>query len=81
MPFRDFNFVDPSYYDEDMIKNYEEDENSYGAILEVDAEYPEEVALLHEDLAFLPERRKINGVQKSVTTWEDKKSMFCIYYH
>ena len=51
-----------------MIKNYEKDENSYGAILEVDAEYPEEVALLHEDLAFLPERRKINGVQKSVTT-------------
>lgn len=68
LPFRDFNFVDPSYYDEGMIKNYEEDENSYGAILEVDAEYPEEVALLHEDLAFLPERRKINGVQKSVTT-------------
>ena len=25
VPFRDFNFVDPSYYDEGMIKNYEED--------------------------------------------------------
>ena len=45
----------------------------YGAVLEVDIEYPKEVTLKHEDIAFLPERRKINGVEKLVTTLEDKK--------
>ena len=73
LSFRNFNFVNPSYYDEDLIKNYDEDENDYGAILEVDIEYPEEVALKHEDIAFLPERRKINGVEKLITTLENKK--------
>ena len=73
LPFRDFDFVNPSYYDEDLIMNYDEDENDYGAILEADIEYPKEIALKHEDIAFLPERRKINGVEKLVTTLEDKK--------
>ena len=73
LPFRDFNFVDPSYYDEDLIKNYNEKDNDYGALLEADIEYPREVALKHEDLSFLPERRRINDVEKLVTTLEDKK--------
>ena len=55
LPFRNFNFVDPTYYDEELIKNYDEKENDYGAMLEVDIEYPEEMALKHEDIAFLPE--------------------------
>ena len=73
LPFKNFNFVDPTYYDEELIMHYDEKENDYGAILEVDVEYPKEVALKHEDIAFLPERRKINGVEKLVTTLEDKK--------
>ena len=36
-------------------------------------DYPKEVALKHEDIAFLPERRKMNGVEKLITTLEDKK--------
>ena len=68
LPFKDFNFVDPTYYDEDLIKNYSEEENDYGAVLEVDVEYPREVALKHEDLAFLPEKKRINGVDKLITT-------------
>ena len=24
LPFRNFNFVDPTYYDEELIKNYDE---------------------------------------------------------
>ena len=47
--------------------------SDYGASLEVDIEYAEEAALLHEDLAFLPERRNINGVGKLITTVENKK--------
>ena len=73
LPYCEFNFVDPSYFDEDFIKNYDEDENDYGFVFEVDIEYREEVALKHEDIAFLAERRKINGVEKLVTTLEDKK--------
>ena len=70
--FKSFEFVDHTQYDEDMIKNY--DENSdYGAILMVDVDYPEEVALKHEDIAFLPEKRVINEVEKLTTTLEDKK--------
>ena len=73
LPYSEFNFVDPSYFDEDFIKNYDEDENDHDFVFEVDIEYPEEVALKHEDVAFLAERRKINGVEKLVTTLEDKK--------
>ena len=46
--------------------NYSEDENDYGAILEVDIDYPKEVALKHE-------RRKTNGVEKLITTLKNKK--------
>ena len=61
-----------SIHTEDAIKNY--DENSdYGAILEVDVEYPIKARLRHEDLAFLPERRKINGIEKLVTTLDNKE--------
>ena len=42
-------------------------------IFEADIEYPEKVALKHEDLASLPERRNINDVEKLITTFEDKK--------
>ena len=73
LPYSEFDFVDVSYFDEDFIKNYDEDENDYGFVFEVDIEYREEVALKHEDIAFLAERRKINGVEKLVTTLEDKK--------
>ena len=79
LPFKNFNFVDPTYYDEDLIMNYSEDENDYGAILEVDIDYPKEVALKHEDIAFLPERRKTNGVEKLITTLKNKKKICCTY--
>ena len=61
-------------YTEDLIKNYDEN-GDYGAILEVDVEYPKKLTNEHKDLAFLPERRKINKVEKLVTTIEDKKKI------
>ena len=42
-------------------------------MLEVDVEHPVKPKIKHEDLAFLPEKRKINGVKKLVTTLEDKE--------
>ena len=61
-----------SIYAQHAIKNYV-DNNDYGALLEVDAEYPKKIASKHRDLSFLPETRKINGVKKLVAILEDKE--------
>ena len=42
-----------SKFNEDFIKNYDEDINK-GYILEVDVEYPKNLQDLHSDLSFLP---------------------------
>ena len=57
---------DTSKFNEDFIKNYNE-ESEEGYFLEVDAQYPEKLHELYNDLPFLPERRKIEKVQKLVT--------------
>ena len=71
-PVRGFKWGNVKDYDENLIKDCNEN-GKYGMIFEVDIEYPEKVVLKHEDLASLPERRKINGVEKLITTLEDKK--------
>ena len=73
LPYAEFNWVDPDAYDEDMIKYYD-DNDDYGAILEVDVEYPVMAKIRYQVLAFLPEKRKIIGVNKLLTTLEDKDS-------
>ena len=72
LPVRGFKWGNVKDYDENLIKDCNEN-GKYGMIFEVDIEYPEKVVLKHEDLASLPERRKINGVEKLITTLEDKK--------
>ena len=57
---------DTSKFNEDFIKNYNE-KSEEGYFLEVDAQYPEKLHELYNDLPFLPERRKIAKVQKLVT--------------
>ena len=44
-----------SKFDEEFIKNYDEDSNK-GYILEVDVKYPKSLLNLHSNLPFLPER-------------------------
>ena len=55
-----------------MIKNFDEN-NKYGALLEVDIEYPKELHILHRDLPFLTERKVINKTSKLITSFENKK--------
>ena len=58
-------------FTEDVIINY--DENSdMGYFLEVDVEYPKTLWGSHKDLSFLPERRKLEEVEKLVCSIEDK---------
>ena len=56
---------------EDFIKNYNE-ESDEGHFLEVNVQYPEKLHELHNDLPFLPERIKIEKVEKLVTNLHDK---------
>ena len=57
---------------EDFIKRYNDDSDR-GYLLEVDIKYPKTLLKTHEDLAFLLERRKINGIEKLITTLNDKE--------
>ena len=67
-----------SKFDEDFIKNYDEDSNK-GYILEVwveyhlHVEYQKDLHNLHSDLPFLPERMKIKNCNKLVCNLYDKK--------
>ena len=56
---------DVSTFDENFIKNYDENSNK-GHILEVDAEYPKNLFNLHSDLPFLAKRMKIKKFNKLV---------------
>ena len=64
LPIGNFKWIeknDASKFDEEFIKNYDDDEvRDKGYILEVDVEYPINICMLHRELPFLPERMKIN---------------------
>ena len=60
-----------SQFNEDYIKNYNE-ESDEAYFLEVDIQYPEKLHELHNDVPFLPERKKIKKVKKLVTNLYDK---------
>ena len=72
LPVKNFKWDDINQYTDDMIKNYDEDDK-YGALSEVDIEYPNELHKLHIDLPFLCDRKTINKTSKLITSFEDKK--------
>ena len=57
-----------SDFNEDFVKNYDE-----GYFLEVDIEYPKQLFGSHKELPFLPERKKLEKVEKLVCSIEDKE--------
>ena len=71
LPIGGFKWIDVKEYTEEKIKSYN-DNNSTGAPLKVDIEYPK-LHSLHKDLPFLYERRKLEKLSKLVTTLDDKK--------
>ena len=68
LPINDFKWVkqeELSNFNEDFIKNYDENGN-IGYFFEGDIDYPKELFNLHQDLPFLPESRKVNNVEKLI---------------
>ena len=59
-------------FNKDFIKNYDENSNT-GCFLEVDIDYPKELFHLHKDLPFLPERKKVQKVEKLICSIENKE--------
>ena len=72
LPIKKLEWIeDTSQFDEDFKKNYN-GQSDEGYFLEVDVQYPEKLHELHNDLPFLPERIKIEKVQKLVSNLHDK---------
>ena len=71
LPVHGFKWIeeeDISKFNEKFIKNY--DENSdLGYTLEVHVEYPINICMQHSDLAFLPERIKVNKQRNMIMIW------------
>ena len=67
LPVNGFMWYDDhlSDFNEDFIKNYNENSDD-GYFLEVDIKYPKTLWGSHKELPFLPERRKLEIVEKLV---------------
>ena len=75
LPVNSFKWEnDLSRFNEDFIKNYNEN-GDIGYFLEVDVEYPKILFTSHKDLPFLPERIKLEKVEKLVCGIEDKEKI------
>ena len=61
-----------SNFNEDFVKNYDENDNT-GYFLEVDIDYLKELFNLYKDLPFLPESKKVNKVEKLICSIENKE--------
>ena len=61
-----------SDFNEDFIKNYDENSDD-GYFLEVDIEHPKTLWGSDKELPFLPERKKLEKVEKIVCSIEDKE--------
>ena len=72
LPVNGFEWVqDISEFDKCFIKNYN-GESDDGYFFEVDVQHTEKLYELHNDLPFLPERMKIEKVEKVTDNSQDK---------
>ena len=73
LPINGFEWEnDLSRFNKTFIKNYNEN-SDVGYFPEVDIEYPKQLWSLHKNLPFLPERKKLEKVEKLVCGIEDKE--------
>ena len=75
LPVKDFKWVKKRNYqnfNKDFIKKYDEDSNK-GYILEANIDYSKDLFNFHKDLPFLPERKKVEKVERLIFSIEDKE--------
>ena len=73
LPVSNFRWPkDLGKYTENFIKNYEGN-SDWGAMLELDIEYLKHLWGLHKNLPLLPERRKLENVEKLIRSIDDKE--------
>eukprot|EP00102_Acyrthosiphon_pisum_P023401 XP_016660611.1 PREDICTED: uncharacterized protein LOC100574819 [Acyrthosiphon pisum] len=80
LPYGDFNWVNPDFFDEDRILGMKEEQET-GYLFEVDLIYPEELHEKHNDLPYCPENT-FDGTKlpKLLTTlYYDKKNYVTHY--
>ena len=78
LPVNGFKWVkNLSQFNKSFIRNYNEN-SDIGYFLELDIDYPEKLFNLHKDLPFLPERKKVNKVEKLICSIENKKNLLFI---
>ena len=66
LPVNGFKWIeDTSRISEKFIKNYNENNNNKGYILEEDVKYPKKIQDLHSDFPFLPKGMKIDKCKKT----------------
>ena len=61
-----------SKFNEDFIKNYDGNSNK-GYFIEVDNDYRKELFNLHKDLPFLPERKRVENIEKLICSIGNKE--------
>ena len=73
LPVNGFKWVkNLSKFNQDFIKEYDEDSNTR-YFLEVDVECPKMLINSNKDLTFLPERKKVEEVEKIICGIEDQE--------
>ena len=73
LPVNGFKWVKSLFqFNESFIRKYNEN-SDIGYFLEEDIDYPEKLFNLHKDLPFLPERKKVNKVEKLICSIEDRE--------
>ena len=72
LPVNKFEWIkDTSHFNEEFIKSYDE-ESDEGYFLEADVQYLEKLHERRDDLPFVPERMKIETIEKLVANLRDK---------
>ena len=77
LPVNGFKWVKQkklSKFNEDFIKKYDKDSNTR-YFLEGDIDYPKELFNFHEDLPFLPERKRLKKSKNVFVAQKTKKNM------
>ena len=73
LPVNGFKWVkNLSKFNEIFIRNYNENSDK-GYLLQVDVYYPKKLFNLHKDVPLLPERNKVNKVEKLICNIEHKE--------